>query len=1209
MSDKTNVFIIEENLSDAQIIENILGIREENTYNGESVGTLKEALIRIHTLTFHPNVILLNLNLPDSKGINTLKRIINVSGKIPVIIIYDTEDQKIYEETIQYGVRDFLLKSELTSSLLKRVIRYAIEIKSAENILEDSLDLNKKILDATTSGILVYELKGQCIYANSCASVILNIPHNQLLQQNFHLNQSWKSAGLYETFKEVLMNGKLCHKDIHFVTTSGKEVWLNCDITVFKRGSVLNLMLMFNDITDRKLAEAALAWEKYLLNSLLDSHPDSIYFKDENSKFIRISRAGALKCGVNDPSKIIGKTDFDLFANEHASLSYDYEKMIIKTGMPMINMEEKESFLDKHSSWALTTKLPLRNTSGNIIGTFGISRDITERKQAEEALTDSRTRYKSLFDDSPTPMWEEDFSDVKKELEKLKKTGIADFFAFFEDHPEKVKELTRKMKVLNINKAVLKLHHANKKEDILNDFTVVFTEETYKTMGYELAMIANGERLFDFNQEVITLDFDRRNVILRWSVAEGYEKSLSRVLISIVDITENKRVEEALRENESQLKDAITAMKKVEKELHLYHEYLEEMIKVRTEELEGTKQKNELILNSVGDGIFGMDNDGRVTFINPAAAKMIGWEIDEILGQRQHLLIHHSFSDGSVYNSEDCPIHLTIRNGDPHHVLNEVFWRKDNTNFPVEYISTPIWENGKLVGAVVVFSDITERKRSEKNLEEAKEAAEAATKAKSEFLANMSHEIRTPMNSIIGFSDILAMGVKDEKQKVQVNSIRSSARSLLTIINDILDLSKIEAGKLRISYEPVNLGHLINDVENIFSPRLNEKALQFIVEPKTQLLNNIIIDEIRLRQILLNLIGNAIKFTENGFVKLLIHQEIHSNDANKLDLHIIIQDSGIGIKKEQHKKIFESFNQQSGQSNRKYGGTGLGLTITKRLVEMMCGTISVFSEEGKGSTFEVVFPGIAVSNEIIEHVEDSDKDLLSIQFEKATVLICDDNDADRSVVSSMLEYFPFKIIEAIDHKSTMSLAEEHLPDLILMDLKLPEMNGIEIAKQIKSIPALGNIPIILISTSAKLPQIREGNQEIFNDFLMKPMHMVEIIASLKKFISFKINQNTVYEIFKLPETIVLSDVQNHNLSTLFESLESEILPLYTEIMQNQKMTLIEDFGKKLISIGKKNSFPVFMDFGDQVCKHVEIFDIEKLLNILKMFPALIAKYK
>jgi PAS domain S-box-containing protein len=365
--------------------------------------------------------------------------------------------------------------------------------------------------------------------------------------------------------------------------------------------------------------------------------------------------------------------------------------------------------------------------------------------------------------------------------------------------------------------------------------------------------------------------------------------------------------------------------------------------------------QNDLLLDAVGDGIIGVDRDGNTIFINSAVSKLTGWNRNVLLQNKSHSLLHHTQINGESYPFDICPIHLTTLDGNPRHITDEVFWKSDKTCFPVEYTVNPIVENGKLNGAVIVFRDITERRQAELELCQAVEKADAANRAKSDFLANMSHEIRTPMNAIIGMTNLMLDTQLDDTQRDYLNTLRASSQTLLVIINDILDLSKIEADKLELENQPFSLRRCIEESLDLVAPLASQKLLNLSYCMHMNTPEMLLGDITRLRQILVNLLTNAVKFTHEGEIKLSIDAVEMNQDyyieQEDYEIRFEIKDTGIGISEEGLSRLFQSFSQVDTSITRKYGGTGLGLMISKKLVEMMGGQIHVISTVGKGTTF------------------------------------------------------------------------------------------------------------------------------------------------------------------------------------------------------------------------------------------------------------------
>ena len=374
-----------------------------------------------------------------------------------------------------------------------------------------------------------------------------------------------------------------------------------------------------------------------------------------------------------------------------------------------------------------------------------------------------------------------------------------------------------------------------------------------------------------------------------------------------------------------------------------------------------------------------------------------------------------------------------------------------------------------------------------RELQKAIHKAEKANRVKSEFLANMNHEIRTPLNIITGFSYLLKEKIgKDSESKEAVENIEKACENLKTLVGDILDISKIEAGKMKISSDSINIHELFYEVHEAYLPKAKEKGLELILNVDKTLPLIVKLDGTRLRQIIYNLVGNAIKFTEEGEIKISAYASI-SDDNERVDLTISVKDTGIGISREQKEKMFEPFIQQDGQSTRKYGGTGLGLAICKKLAEMMNGAVSVESEEGKGSVFFLVLRNVEIGDYegkddfSVDDPDDHDHSRLS----GMKILIAEDNVLNKSVIIKFLSGNDLKIFEVSNGRDAVSVAKKVVPDMILMDILMPELDGVSAAKLIRNDSELKKIPLIAV-TALSLKNQGPEIERLFDAVIEKP---------------------------------------------------------------------------------------------------------------------------
>ncbi|WP_071191792.1 PAS domain S-box protein [Trichormus sp. NMC-1] len=624
--------------------------------------------------------------------------------------------------------------------------------------------------------------------------------------------------------------------------------------------------------------------------------------------------------------------------------------------------------------------------------------------------------------------------------------------------------------------------------------------------------------------------------------------------------------------------------------------------------LRESEQRYRILVTHAPVGIFQIDHQGNCSYINPRYSELTGMSMLEALGKGWIEALHPDDQENILTEWNNAiqqgrTFSMEYRYCKPH---GEIIW----VSGQAVALSN---EAGEIIRYFGTVMDITARKQAEEELtlknlalEEAKRQAETANQAKSEFLANMSHEIRTPMNAILGFADLLQSAVTETPIASYVQAITTSSRTLLALINDILDLSKIEAGKLELHYEPIDLRSLIREIIQIFNPTATAKNLIIRSTIEDTLPQSIYIDEIRLRQILFNVVGNALKFTEKGEIQISIRAHSYfTNNEEKIWLEISVEDTGIGIDRHQQQSIFEAFVQSVGQSNRKYGGTGLGLAITQRLINMMGGMVTVQSELGIGSIFTFVFPTVSPAIELTQIVTESYQDEHLNQFKPSTILVVDDVDSNRELIKEYFDKTHHQVLLAEDGQQAIDLAQLHQPDLILLDIKMPNRDGKETAKYLKQDEQTQEIPIVIITASSQ-PQEQYELEQICQGFLSKPVSRIQLVTELRKHLqplSIVENQNQLDSFFTNIPSFNLLTVPI-NLSELLIKLEQEEQMVWNTLRKTLKIRQIKQFIQRLEAWGQEYDCQLLVDYANSLHSNLDAFNMDQLPLIIEQFPSI-----
>lgn len=519
---------------------------------------------------------------------------------------------------------------------------------------------------------------------------------------------------------------------------------------------------------------------------------------------------------------------------------------------------------------------------------------------------------------------------------------------------------------------------------------------------------------------------------------------------------------------------------------------------VQASALESSEQRYQQIVEAALDGFVGADASGKITDWNEQAERIFGWTKSEAIGRNFAELIipedHHGAHSGNLEQ-------LLVSEAGPdfNNRLEMSAIHRSGREFPAE-VALSLIRKGDTRSFAAFIRDVTDRTRREEEREAAKLAAEAASRAKSEFLANMSHEIRTPLNGVMGMTDLVLDTDLTADQRQCLETVKISADSLLTVINDILDFSKIEAGKTNLEETDFDLRECLDIIMRTLALRADEKGLELLCEVSPEIPQFVRADSNRLRQIILNLLGNAIKFTHDGEVALKVQKDISEGEANLF--HFVISDTGIGIPHDKLDAIFQPFAQADSSTTRKYGGTGLGLSISMRLVHMMGGKIWVQSETGKGSTFNFTVRLGVSETELVESGSISDP----ISLVSLKVLIVDDNQTNLRILEAMLTRWGMRttVVGGGEQALAQLFAALKVGDpyaLILTDMHMPTMNGFTLIQLMRQVPEFAAATIMMLTSAGHQGDASRCKDLEVAAYLLKPIRQSELREAIIRVLS------------------------------------------------------------------------------------------------------------
>jgi PAS domain S-box-containing protein len=1064
---------------------------------------------------------------------------------------------------------------------VKKGILVSTESRNAtSNTHEDAMPFYEMLVNNSSQIISLHSSNGLIEYISPAVFDILGYKPEELIGKDladlvYKADQPrlapFSQNGIAENTTAFSVQYRLQHKD-------GALIWLESQVKAFlENGQVKKLVCCSSNITERKNAEIKrnqvlieARQSEALLKSIIDETPDLIFIKDSGHRHIMVNKAYADILNVK-PEEVIGKNDIEMgFPEEQVTGNqlkgiqgfWPDDNEVMQSGITKF-VPEETALINGEQRYFSLVKVPLRDEFDNVWGVLGFAHDITDLKKAEAQkeqllaeVRQSEELLRTVIDSTPDWIF---IKDTQHRFIMTNKSHAASLHLSPQQMVGKNDvELGFPIEIVNgdASKGI---------KGFWNDETEILHQGQPKYIAEEPNII-NGEQHY-FSTTKVPLKDEGGKI---WGIL-GFAH----------DITELKKIEDDLRKKDQLLQAVAAATHQLISNKDI-EAALDEAIY-----LLGIKMPVDILSvykNSIDE------NDQLVT------ARIVSWNISMGKIQQSNERINAAIFDPAspaVKVLSNNEIYASLVKNLPEGKLKDVYLEKNVQSvvlLPV-FVRSRFWgflgiyeckserewtttEFSILQSFTATLAAAIEQKELQQEMVQAKELAELASNAKSEFMANMSHELRTPMNGIIGFTDLVLTTDLQRAQREYLQNVRKSAYGLLNIINDILDFSKIEAGKLFIDATTFNLNELVEEIIDLLSVKAYEKKLELLFWLDPLLPSSFNGDPVRIRQILVNLLGNAIKFTERGeiFVGVSMSGPIKEKEGKPyLPLNIYVRDSGIGIAPEKINQVFESFTQEDSSTTRKYGGTGLGLTISKSLAELMGGSLKVESESGKGSTFT-----LQLELEILD-----EQPLLRPEITPLLkrILVVDDNETNRSLMKAVLEYLQIDCeitTSGAEALESIRLAEEkNRPfDLIITDHQMPDMDGIMLVKEINKRPHQHkNYVVLMLSSLDKNMYEFEAEKNGVQKFLSKPVKLHELQNTLRTLFNNQPMpikaQHLQTSIEKITDTASIMVVEDEPINMM----------LISEVLSKMGFSIIKaDNGQKALDLLHKHQpHLIFMD--------------------------------